>query len=1477
MEADGCVPAASDVDTVEYGPSDVPSASSSTSLRRMVLRPRIWFDEQVEDLFVWMQEHRGVKEGSSFAPRALFASKKHVVGQVKRVCATSVRARSFHHPKRRRPRRISSLLLSPSSTARVKDSPREGGRFSPRPVEEGPDLLGPVPPMGGLLVGACSSSPFVAGDRRWSVSEVELHESTEVRLGLVWDGSERAHRRRRTCCACEAAMGEEKERTEELGEPSSPNRAQAWLRRMARMPWSKEGRRKRRQGSVEDERMARLRTSVDPLQRAATVARETSQLMRDRNQPLPGVPEYMTDVDTERRKVRVGEGERRIHVGTSQPEEGYCTNRVVTAKYNLLTFLPRFLYEMFTRAAYLYFLIQAVLSWISVISPFSGVGSTLALVFVLLVAAIKALVEDRKRHEEDRTLNNSVAHVVGEDGKVTDKKWEDVKVGEILQVYDEESFPADLLCIYSDLPDDVCFIKTANLDGETNLKIKRPARFAVDVIQRPEELSCLKAKLVCEAPNANLHVFHGVLQGESQQQLASNTLPITMNEVLLRGCTLKNSRFIYGVVIYTGGDTRIMRNQAVTPTKVGVFDKFLSVQIVILLIVQFFLCLACSIVSYVWAQEEGLNNYYLALDQHVQGNFENGFVYIIVFFFTFWILFSYLVPISLFVSMEIVKFWQGLYILMDEEMRDFDTGEPARARNSALNEDLGQVEYVFSDKTGTLTTNDMRLREISIRADTYGRKDFQLEKFCGNRRKKMGMPALQAFDERLHARLYPTLKGIGGTEASPELPENDDVFEFFVCICLCHSLIVEQDPYNAEVGIYQGASPDEVALVQAARDIGFEFVQRSSSSVTLSLHGALYTFEVLSMLEFSSERQRMSVIIRWPNGKVKLYCKGSDAIMLGLLAKEEEPLLTTIDDQLLHYSTGGLRTLVFGYREMELEEWEEWDDWYQNAALESDFEVREKEMVECAKMLEQDLRYLGVSAIEDKLQDGVPEAIDCLKQAGMKVWMITGDKKETAINIAISCRLILDREKLLMCLADKKEVAKEVLESLLKQRTSDASGRDFTGIRQELLIDGKTLTFVIGDRALEMAFARIADGCNGVVVCRSSPKQKAAIVHIMSEYRQQMAAEGSRTRIQAYWRKLFCRLNTLSLAIGDGANDVAMLQAANVGVGIAGKEGRQAVNNADYAFTQFRFLVRLLLVHGQLSQYRIARLIKYSFYKNIAFGCTLFIAQFFSGFSGQALIDSISAAFYNVVFTSVPVLLFAVLDMPLTFETLMHCPQIYNRIKSLSTFTFWKSVLDGILHGAVDFLIPYYGLRNLGVGRNSLNGLYAVGRTSFVALTGTVNLEIALVARHWTWLFGIFTVLSFVLVFPFFVVLEGLYRAFDIPDPAQWGVTQRLFASPAFWLLVCVSISVTFGHRFCWLSTKRIFFPGDQTKLAVMEQAGVLDKAAVSRRLSTLSPRNGHDSADSVQMNGTTSSVGSSVMELSTRQLPEIRHDDSVV
>lgn len=245
----------------------------------------------------------------------------------------------------------------------------------------------------------------------------------------------------------------------------------------------------------------------------------------------------------------------------------------------------------------------------------------------------------------------------------------------------------------------------------------------------------------------------------------------------------------------------------------------------------------------------------------------------------------------------------------------------------------------------------------------------------------------------------------------------------------------------------------------------------------------------------------------------------------------------------------------------------------------------------------------------------------------------------------------------------------------------------------ELAVDGPTLNFVLADDSMRQQLAQLAARCSGVVVSRSSPSQKAAIVKNMSEYEQKMAAGNSRGFVRWY-RRYRQRLRGKMLSIGDGANDVAMIQTADVGVGIMGKEGRQAVNNSDYAFSQFRFLVPLLLVHGNLSHYRLARLIKYSFYKNITFAFVMFYYQFYNGYSGQALVDSITAAFFNVVFTSLPILLFAVLDRPVkTLHAFVHYPQLYDKrkSKSLTTASFWKSgVLQGIVHGAITYFIPYY-------------------------------------------------------------------------------------------------------------------------------------------------------------------------------------------
>lgn len=1185
---------------------------------------------------------------------------------------------------------------------------------------------------------------------------------------------------------------------------------------------------------------------------------------------------------------------RTIEVGIPNyiPDDEYSSNAVITAKYNVLTFLPIFLFKMFSRVAYLYFLFQAGLTFWQAISPYKPWGPTIALLFVLTVAAIKEIIEDRKRHQADLMTNTSITHILQPDGSFSEKEWQQVKVGDIIQVNDDDLLPADLLCLHTALPDQVCFVKTANLDGESNLKIKRPVtllqsegshRSNEEEFQEEEgpasppltspgtyrkefmpldwmtAIFKTKATVQVEPPSKNLQSMCGYVEsGHSAEmgtpvQEENNVVPITMNEMLLRGCMLKNSGFVLGLVVYTGNETRIQMNNRHVPFKLGSFDAYLNMQIILLLFLQFSICLGMSIAGMLWRSEQGIFRYYLAYnDYNWESNNENDFLFVLLNVMTNWILYSYMIPISLFVSNEIVKFWQTfIYINKDDDMVDPVTEEPARSRNSNVVEDLGKIDCVFSDKTGTLTSNEMRLRAIGIGGLKFGSKDRQLE----HKPELSGKDALEFFDEDLAKSLlhlkksepwastqsednskydYVTVrKHVKSGKLGPEDGEScidyeklgEILYEFFLSLCICHSLIVEGGEENPS---YQGPSPDEVALVEAAKQLGFEFVQRSSKHVKLGFHGHSFNFEILNVMEFSSERRKMSVIARGPDGVIRLFCKGADSAIMECLRKyhflpDGDDLMKDTNQNLTDFACQGLRTLCVANKILSEEYWEEWDAKYQEAA--ACIDDRDAKTASCAKELETDLNLLGITAIEDKLQDGVPETIELLANAGIKVFMITGDKQETAISIAISCNLIQSSSTAMVCNENSPKDAKRKLKEFLKDcdqakyyTSTSATAMSCDTERKELVIDGPTLNHIVGTE-IERLFAELASRCASVVICRSSPSQKSAIVRIMKEYQMYSHSRWYKTKEEMPWyakfwyKSLWKVWDGRALAIGDGANDVAMLQSADVGIGILGKEGRQAVNNSDFAIGQFRFLGKLLLVHGQLSYYRLAHLIKYSFYKNISFAMVYFYYQFFCGFSSVAVIDSIKAMIFNVVLSSVPILVLAAVDKPAGMGTLLKYPQTYNTSRAMSNWNFWKAaLLKSILTSSLSFFVPYFSSSTN--GRFGTEDIHSLGTCMYIALLGIIGIEIMMLSKSWTWIFVIAVGLSYVLVYIFLPLWTALLKAFNWPESTYAGIAESLFVSPSFWLQLLLCYLIAFGFRFIDRAVKLHFFPEDYDLLA---------------------------------------------------------------
>jgi len=312
----------------------------------------------------------------------------------------------------------------------------------------------------------------------------------------------------------------------------------------------------------------------------------------------------------------------------------------------------------------------------------------------------------------------------------------------------------------------------------------------------------------------------------------------------------------------------------------------------------------------------------------------------------------------------------------------------------------------------------------------------------------------------------------------------------------------------------------------------------------------------------------------------------------------------------------GLRTLCLGYAQLSKEEYDTWALEHQDAS--TTLENREAKLDAVAEKIEKNLILIGATAIEDKLQEGVPESIAELSSAGIKIWVLTGDKMETAINIGFSCNLLTRDMHLIVIkavrggeegLQDIKNQLKSALVHFfdktdekgnplpprpLSPSTTSAEFPDSLQSpqtaehlhphdpnqpvpRHALIIDGASLQHSLTIEARE-DLVKLATSCAAVICCRVSPLQKAQVVELVK------AAK-----------------NSMCLAIGDGANDVSMIQAAHVGVGIAGEEGLQAVMAADYAIAQFRYLSRLLLVHGHWSYFRTAEMVLNFFVKNLIF------------------------------------------------------------------------------------------------------------------------------------------------------------------------------------------------------------------------------------------------------------------------------------
>ncbi|XP_043410830.1 phospholipid-transporting ATPase VA isoform X2 [Prionailurus bengalensis] len=1212
-------------------------------------------------------------------------------------------------------------------------------------------------------------------------------------------------------------------------------------------------------------------------------------------------------------------GARRRRRGGTQH---LADNRLKTTKYTLLSFLPKNLFEQFHRLANVYFVFIALLNFVPAVNAFQPGLALAPVLFILAVTAFKDLWEDYSRHRSDHEINHLGCLVYSrEEKQYVNRFWKEIRVGDFVRLRCNEIIPADILLLSSSDPDGLCHIETANLDGETNLKRRQVVRGFSELVSEFNPLT-FTSVIECEKPNNDLTRFRGCIIHDNGKKAG-----LYKENLLLRGCTIRNTEAVVGMVIYAGHETKALLNNSGPRYKRSQLERQMNCDVLwcVLLLVCMSLFSAVGHGLWVWRYQEKKSLFDVP---ESDGSSLSPVTAAVYSFLTMIIVLQVLIPISLYVSIEIVKVCQVYFINQDIELYDEETDSQLQCRALNITEDLGQIQYIFSDKTGTLTENKMVFRRCTVsgveyshdanaqRLARYQEADSEEEEAVprggslpqrssigshqsirimhrsqstkshrrtGSRAEAKRASMLSkhtAFSSPMEKDITPDPKlfekvsecdrclAIARHQEYPLAhlsPELSDVFDFFIALTICNTVVVTSpdqprqkvrvrlevkspvktiedflrrfspsrltsgcssigslatnktthksgsnflstlsndstllrleerlghpapaiasNGYSSgaaswapehtaqEQGVeleqeqelrYEAESPDEAALVYAARAYNCTLVDRLHDQVSVELpHLGRLTFELLHTLGFDSIRKRMSVVIRHPlTDEINVYTKGADSVVMDLLlpcssddarGRHQKKIRSKTQNYLNLYAVEGLRTLCIAKRVLSEEEYACWLQSHLEA--ESSLDNREELLFQSAIRLETNLHLLGATGIEDRLQDGVPETIAKLRQAGLQIWVLTGDKQETAINIAYACKLLDHDEEVITLNAESQEACEALLDQCLHyvqsrspriapEKTTDNVSVGFSplcppststtsGPSPSLVIDGRSLAYAL-EKNLEDKFLFLAKQCRSVLCCRSTPLQKSMVVKLVRS-----------------------KLKAMTLAIGDGANDVSMIQVADVGVGISGQEGMQAVMASDFAVPRFRYLERLLIVHGHWCYSRLANMVLYFFYKNTMFVGLLFWFQFYCGFSASAMIDQWYLIFFNLLFSSLPQLVTGVLDKDVPADVLLTEPQLYKSGQNMEEYrprTFWLNMADAAFQSLVCFFIPYLAYYD------SDTDVFTWGTPITAIALFTFLLHLGIETKTWTWLNWIacgFTPVAALLPRLFFKAMQG--------------------------------------------------------------------------------------------------------------------------